>query len=279
MKTNQKEEQWLTSEVIAKLALIFILTQSLGLIAAVQLGAAGYAQGIITEDVNDYQNSLYLLGMIIFTTIIVLVILKLKKTKRFLRLFELLAVFSAATILSSAIFPNNDLIALFIPLVIIIARLAKKENVTIRTIASIVAIAGAGAFIGITLGLIPAIIFAIALAVYDIIAVYFTKHMIAIGEQAKKNNFAFMVALHSKKHDFELGNGDLVMPLVISSSIMINGAFNNNSLVAALCLIASFIGLITSIYFVSKTKKPMPALPPQTALMIIIILISTILAL
>ena len=45
----------------------------------------------------------------------------------------------------------------------------------------------------------------------------------------------------------------------------------NNYLIASLCLGASFIGLVISIYTVSIKKIPMPALPPQTLLMLAVI--------
>jgi presenilin-like A22 family membrane protease len=274
-KSKEKTEEWLSAGVIAKLTLVFLVVQIIGLFCAVQLANYGFAKGVIVDDVNDLQNSLYLFGMIILTTGIVIISLKLKKTRKLLLLFEILAIFSATWIVFSCIFPTNDLLAIALAIALVGAKQIKKEDTTIRTIASVLATAGAGAFIGITLGLTPAIVFMTILATYDIFAVYFTKHMISIGQEAKKNNFAFMVALHSKKHDFELGNGDLVMPLIISSSIITNGPFTNNNLIAALCLIASFIGLVISIYWVAKKKNAMPALPPQSALMLLIIIAAT----
>jgi hypothetical protein len=95
--------------------------------------------------------------------------------------------------------------------------------------------------------------------------------MVTLGKAVTKQNFAFTIAMPTKEHTFELGNGDLVIPLMVASSILVNAQFVNNSLVSALCLIASFIGLCISIYLVSQKKIAMPALPPQTALMLIVI--------
>jgi hypothetical protein len=97
--------------------------------------------------------------------------------------------------------------------------------------------------------------------------------MVTIGQQSLENNFAFTIALPTKEHKFELGNGDLVIPLMIASSVLVNGPFVNNGIMAGICLAASYIGLVISIYSVSKWKKPMPALPPQTALIVIAILL------
>jgi presenilin-like A22 family membrane protease len=217
-----------------------------------------------------------LFGTILAMTAIILIALKFRKTKNLLWLFEGLAVFSTLIIVLSAFLPNETTI-LALTALIMILRYTNKENVLIRNLVSLTAIAGAGAFLGISLGLTPILAFIIILAVYDIIAVFGTKHMITIGKQAVKNNYAFMVSIPTKKHDFELGNGDMVIPLCVASSIMINGPFRNNGLITALILGASFLGLVTSIYLVSKKKISMPALPPQTLLMILIIAGATIL--
>jgi hypothetical protein len=96
--------------------------------------------------------------------------------------------------------------------------------------------------------------------------------MVSIGKASLENNFAFTVSIPTEKHKFELGNGDLVIPLMVASSIIVNANFVNNAIVAGIVLAASYVGLVTSIYLVSVKKIPMPALPPQTLLMILTII-------
>ncbi|MCX6803550.1 MAG: presenilin family intramembrane aspartyl protease [Candidatus Diapherotrites archaeon] len=273
-KNLKQKENWLSPQVILLLTVVFLITQAAGLFIAKTLFDLGLQQAPFTENINDIANAAYLFGMILIMTIVLLIVLKFRRTKNLLWLVEGLAVFSTTTIVFSAFFPTQDTLVILITAIVLILRYGLRKNQLIRNAVSIIAITGAGAFIGISLGFVPIIAFITALAIYDIIAVFYTKHMVTIGKEVVKNNFAFTIAFPTKKHKFELGNGDLVIPLMVASSILVNGPFKMNSLVAGLCLVASFIGLLLSIYSVSKWKRAMPALPPQTALMIIVLVIA-----
>jgi len=267
----EKEERWAGKEVYILLTAIFLITECLGLFVAVSLFQQGFQQPPFSEDVNDIGNAIGLFAMILVMTGFILIVLKLKKERKLLIIMETLAVFSTAILVLSAFIKNNDAVVILLAILLIVMRNIDRENIAVRNISGIIAIAGAGALLGISIGIMPILLFIIILAVYDIIAVYKTKHMVEIGQAVTKQNFAFTIAMPTKKHKFELGNGDLVIPLMVASSIMATGTFVNNNLVAALALIASFIGLCISIYLVSEKKVPMPALPPQTVLMIIVI--------
>lgn len=275
-KTN-KEKSWLSFKVFLLLGIIFLITETLGIVVAKELSTQGLAEAPFTQNINDVENAIYLIAIILSTTLILIIALRIRKTIKFVWLLESIAIFTTCTIVLSALLPEIDLIVLLLTAIILIIRYTHKKSIWIRNLASIIAIAGAGSFLGISLGLLPITVFIIALAIYDIIAVFFTKHMVEIGKTSIEKNFAFTIAMHTKEHKFELGNGDLVIPLMVASSVMINGPFNNNGLVAGLCLAASFIGLMSSIYLVSKKKIAMPALPPQTLLMVIILGLALIL--
>ncbi len=278
-KTEANGGTWINNEIFLKLATVFLATEVLGLFVAKALFAQGLQQAPFAEDINDILNAFYLFGVIIFMTIVILLALKMKHTKKMLWVVEALAIFATSTIVMSAFFPTNDLVVLGTVALLLILRYTNRKNLMIRNLASVIAVAGAGAFLGISLGLFPVVAFAIILAIYDIIAVFYTKHMVTIGKQSLENNFAFTIAMPTKEHKFELGNGDLVIPLMIASSVLVNGPFLNNGIMAGISLSASYIGLVLSIYSVSKWKKPMPALPPQTALIVIAILIGLALGL
>ncbi len=273
----QKEEPWLTKEAVLKLALTFLIIELVGLFVATNLYTQGCSEALFTNDINDAVNGFYLFGMIIFTTIIFLVIIKFRRTKKLLWAMEMLAIFSTSLIVFSSFFPNDYTIALILTAIIFALRYGLVKNILMRSIAAGIAVAGAGAYIGISLGLIPLIVFVTILSLYDIVAVFFTKHMVQIGKESTQNNFAFTIAIPTKQHNFELGNGDLVIPLAIAASVMTNGPFHYNWLVSGLILGMSFLGLGLSIHFVSKYKTPMPALPPQVMLMLLAILLGMLL--
>ena len=274
--TKEKEESWLNPRVFFLLAIIFLVAEILGLMVANALIAQNLVQPMFGEDVNDIWSAIYLFGTILSMTIVILLILKFRKKANFLWFIEAMAVLTTSMIVVGVLMPAQ--IANVIPFYDLIAAIAivawrytHRKSVFFRNVVSIIAIAGAGSLIGVSLGLLPIALFIAILSVYDIIAVFGTKHMVTIGKAVTKRNFAFTVSLPSKKHTFELGNGDLVIPLITASSIIAYGPFVNNYLIASLCLAASFIGLVISIYTVSVKKIPMPALPPQTLLMLAVI--------
>jgi len=272
-KNTTNKESWLSSEVIIKLAILFIAIEGIGLIVAINLIPQNVAQPMFSEDINNPINAIGLFITILIMTGVILLILKFRKENQFLKIIEALAIFSATIIVMSAL-TNSEIIAIVVALGLIILRFLKRESIFLRNLAGAIAIAGAGALLGISLGLIPILLFITILAIYDIIAVFGTKHMVALGKAVTKKNYAFTIAIPTEKHFFELGNGDLVIPLLVATSIIANRWFIDNLLIAVLCLIASFIGICTSLYMVSVKKIAMPALPPQTLLMIIVIIIS-----
>ena len=274
-----KKEDWVSLEAFKKLAIIFVITQTLGLIVATLLLAQGAQQPIFTENINDVANSIYLIFMILAMTAVILIVLRFRRKRNILWYIEALAVFTTTIVVASAFFPTNDYIALAIAILLVAWRYTHRNNLWLRNVVGIIAIVGAGALIGISLGLLPVFVFIIALSIYDLIAVFGTKHMVVIGRAVVKQNFAFTIALPTKHHTFELGNGDLVIPLMTASSVMANGLFNSNYFVASLLLSASFIGLMISIYLVAKKQFAMPALPPQTVLMVCVIIAAIFLGL
>lgn len=267
-KQKDENESWLSAKVFVLLAAIFLIVESLGLLAAVLLLAQGQQQPIFGESVNDISNAIYLFAVIMAMTVLILLLLRLRKKRNVLWAIEALAIFATSTVFFGALLPGWELV---IALAVVAWRYTHRESVWFRNICSGIAVAGAGSLIGISIGMLPVLAFITALSVYDIIAVFGTKHMVTIGKSVTKQNYAFTMAMPTKAHSFELGNGDLVIPLMTASSVLANGPFINNYLVASLCLGASFIGLMISILLVSKKRVSMPALPPQTMLMLAVI--------
>jgi presenilin-like A22 family membrane protease len=269
-------QDWLDKIVFLKLTIVFLITQFLGIYVSLVLFSAGLSKGVIDPDINSINNSILLIFQILIFTGILLVVLKFSKKNRALWIIEFFAVLMSSLIFFTVFFPTNDLLVILFVVIILGLRYLNRENILIKNVVSIIAIVGAGGLIGITMGTFPVLVFIILLSIYDYIAVFKTKHMITLSKAVVKNNFAFTISFPSKKHNFELGNGDLIIPLIVVSSIISNGLFLNNLLVAFLCSIASLIGLFISIYIVSVKKIPLPALPPQTFLMVLVIIISLI---
>lgn len=267
------------NRVFVGLLLVFLVTQVLGVaVGAILIGeiASGEMEQptIVTENPDDPINAVALIaGILFFTGMLLLFMLFFKGAKLF-RLLELFVVFTASLIVFSAIIPG----AAFIFAVELVAlKLLLPKSVLVRNASAVIAIAGVGALIGVTLGVIPVLVFLILLSVYDFIAVFKTKHMVKLAKGISKRNLSFTVAIPTKEHTFELGTGDLVLPLVFAVSVMnaSPSGFPLYLLPAGLILLASLAGLLFTINWVSKhVGKALPALPLQAVLMIVAWLLS-----
>jgi presenilin-like A22 family membrane protease len=147
-----------------------------------------------------------------------------------------------------------------------------RPSVLNQNLALIFSISGAGAIIGASLGVFPVLIFIAIISIYDFISVFLTKHMVYIAKEITKTPTAFTLAfpykfkkpkkvvLEGKKvtkkfHVFQLGGGDIAIPLIFSVS-----AFRSYGLTQALfSIFGAIVSLSLLIYYV--TKRPGTALP------------------
>ncbi len=262
-------------KVLPKLVLIFVLAQVIGLAVGANL-ISEIASGemeqpvIFSDNPDDPVNAIFLIGGILFFTVVLLVFMTFFKGPGLFRLFEIFVVFTASIIVFATFFP--EAIAFVFAVELIALRLLLPKSVFIRNIAAVISVAGVGALIGVSLGVIPVLVFLILLSVYDFIAVFKTKHMVKLAKGISGKNLAFTLAIPTEEHQFELGTGDLVLPLVFAVSVMkASTAPHPFYLVpAAMVLVASIIGLLFTINWVGKhIGKALPALPPQAVLMIL----------
>lgn len=267
-------------KLFLQLAGIFLLTQSLGLMVASSLISEQVQAKIITDNPEDFTNVLGLAAYIGVITVIILVVIRYYKGVLLFKVLEALAVLAAGFVALASLLP--DLIALVLVGLLVLSRFIWVKNIWVRNVATMITIMGAGALIGVSVSLWPIILFIVLLAAYDFIAVFWTKHMGAMAKALTERNLAFTCALPTKKHRFELGAGDLVMPLVVSSSVLkfFPGSLEVKLAVAVSVLAASFIGLnLTLMYSEKHIGKALPALPLQGIGMVLVVLAAKGLAL
>lgn len=270
------------TQVFSQLLVLFIVTQFLGLYVGYQIILSGQQQGIITSDPNDVVNAIGLIVYILVFTAILLIIMKYYKGFGLFKGLESLVIFGTGLTVFS-IFVDYK-IAIVLTIILILSRIAFKENIMLRNIASIIASVGAGALIGTALGLLPVVTFVILLSIYDYIAVFKTKHMVTLAKGMTKKNLSFTFAMPTKQHTFELGTGDIVIPLTFAVSVLgitsLKFAFPINFISPILILLGSLIALLFTIDYSSKNiGKALPALPPQAVTMIVMLIISFLLGL
>ncbi len=251
----------------AWLFVFFLLTQGIGVMVASALLGENVTVTIVNSNKNDPINAIALILYILVFTGVFLFFMKFFK-RGFFSLFEALAVFATTSLVVEVVLPG---LGVMFGVLLVALRFAVRENVWIKNIASTFAVAGAGALIGISLGIIPVLVFISLLAVYDLIAVFKTKHMVKMAKAIVSQNLAFTFTIPAKEHDFQLGTGDLVIPLVFGTAVFSSASRLSTyaSIVpTALILFASFLGLVGTLHICAEKKIALPALPLQTLYMV-----------
>lgn len=259
-------------ELVVQLIALFLIVQVIGLFTAINLIGQQVEVKIITENPEEIVNAVGLFAYIIGITVVILLLIKFLPSYWVFKLLESLALIGTSFIVFGAIF--NDVIDILGAAFILFIRNKYPKSIASRNASAVVASAGAGALIGVSLGLMPIILFIVLLSVYDLIAVFKTKHMVKMAKHVIKQNLAFTFALPTRVHVFELGTGDLVIPLVVASSIIRfwNDLLPMKIIIASAVLFASLIGLVWTLEISQKIiGRPLPALPLQTASMILML--------
>ncbi|MCD6414469.1 MAG: hypothetical protein J7L23_02460 [Candidatus Diapherotrites archaeon] len=248
------------TKMVISIFLVFLATQLLGLYLA-----AKYISIEQVQPVEEASFSLILFAYIIVTTAIVLIVIKY--IKRTLKLLEAFVIFFSSFVFFELLFlgliPDAyiDAIAVTLALGLVILRKFNREYWT-QDLAFTVSIIGAGALLGAMVGFLPAITLIAIITVYDVIAVFWTKHMVVMAKEIVKQKLAFTMAIPTKEHVYQLGGGDLALPLVLNVSIL--RSFGLISALSAIC--GSMLGLaLLFAYLSTHAKRPLPAMPAATA--------------
>ena len=215
------------------------------------------------ENPDDPKASVQLFLGILVMTGVLLFLIKYK-----LDIF--IKILMAIAVLSGLVITFQRFIGFWLSIIPAIALFAlnfKIEHIFLRNATLILVISGIGAYLGANLGVIPCLIFLILLSIYDIIAVFGTKHMITLADEGK-GRFPFMFTIPiGKGGEMEIGTGDFVIPLMFSVSLL-NAPYGLN-----FALTAAFGGLIGALalfyYAMRKEHHALPALPPIAAGLII----------
>lgn len=267
----------MNKKLILYLTAFFIITQFLGLWTANVLIQEGVNVTFVNDDPDAIENSLFIFAYIVGVAVAIIIAIRFLSDKWIYYIFkavESLAIFGTSIIVFMTFY--DSLLILPLAALIVLLRIVIPKHLWLRNFTSIIATAGAGAVLGVSLGIIPVMVFMILLSVYDFIAVFKTKHMVKMAKAISSKNLSFTYAIPTKEHTFELGTGDLVIPLVFAASLLeaanLNPAmeFPFYFIPPIVILIASLIGLLWTMDYVSKRPgTALPALPPQTILMLL----------
>lgn len=261
-------------KTVFTIVIIFLITQLLGLYVGNQY-LGGIEAGELppaVEDPESVGNSFMLFVYILAATGGILLLVRFWKPS--IRALEAFVVFFSSWITFDFLVPIGIWyfsLGFFLA-IILTAWKALRPTILSQNVAAIISGAGVGALLGASLGIVPSLVFLILLCVYDFVSVFITKHMVHLAKALTKTPMAFTIAaphkfkkatyIGTKKakkkfHVFQLGVGDMVIPLMFSISLLRKFTIINS----LFTIIGSTIALLLLIYYMSKKPRPLPALP------------------
>ncbi|MGI0135348.1 MAG: presenilin family intramembrane aspartyl protease, partial [Candidatus Micrarchaeaceae archaeon] len=198
---------------LIQILVIFLIVQFLGLLLATQVySVATLVQVTSVQAVSSSVNALFYIIYVVVVSAILLFLFKIFKGDRLFVIIEGVVIFIASAMvflialgvatggLASDLFGAGNLYDFVAAAVLAIALVVAKNRIPrLRNFAAILASVGVGAILGITFSFFVAFIFMVLLAVYDFIAVFITKHMVALADMAINKNLAFLVMVNEIK--------------------------------------------------------------------------------
>lgn len=175
----------------------------------------------------------------------------------------------------------NPSSAFYFSVALIIVRFV-FPSIFLHNVLFLISIVSFSSVISLELSPIVIVILLALFAVYDIVSVYWTKHMVKMAKAMIERHLIFGFIIPEKiKYNFWrvkearpgkdsgvifLGGGDIGLPLFLVANVSFAGIFQG-----VVVAVFAILGMILSYYlFVSqKLRKPMPALPPISMMTII----------
>jgi len=207
----------------------------------------------------------------LIATLLMLLFLKIFKGKLMFEFFFSGAIIFGAQGPLGIIFVKS--VAFFGAILIVVLRFIYPRIIT-QNFAIIIGVAGIAASLGMSVEPLMALIILILLSIYDIIAVYKTRHMIKLFKGMAKRGAVlalvipksfslwfnkFEIIKPKNKNEFIfLGTGDLALPLFFAISALSSGVR-----FSLFIIFGAVLGFIANhlIFISQKERKPMPALP------------------
>ncbi|HTM68569.1 MAG TPA: presenilin family intramembrane aspartyl protease [Candidatus Binatia bacterium] len=253
-------------ETLAALAVTFVLAAA----AVVRGTAAMLASQPLASDSAAVWT---FLAAFAAATIIILLLLRTFKSSRLFEAVFLVAIFTGIGTLFADLFGA--------PVAVLATAVAVFVYYGARSVAAfdlllVLGCAGVAANLGAAMRPVGVAVILAILAGYDIVAVYVTKHMVAMAESLLRRRVFFAMILPERPAGFLLpvseavpgsgfvflGTGDVILPALLVASVA------RVSLVAAAVVglgALSGAAALHLLFLTQRVRKPMPALPPIAA--------------
>jgi len=266
---------------------LFIIAQLLGIFTGLtvisDLNRNPYVEElVITQDADEPTNALFFIGYILFGAVLMIVLIRFfKKFGILFTLMEFMLIATSSSIVFYAFlrivlgYEISTLIAILMGLAFSAVKWLRPQ---LKNSAAVLATAGVGVIFGISLGVLPLIIFLVFLSIYDYLSVFMTKHMVELANFVVKKDLAFTITARApakkgkKEKRIDLGTGDIIAPIMLEVS-----ALSFNPIATVFVFFGAIISLGVFLILVWRSKMVLPALPPIVSGMIISLLIGFLL--
>jgi presenilin-like A22 family membrane protease len=172
---------------------------------------------VLIESGDQPSTSFMLFGLVLVASLLVLVLIKFNLSFLLYYFTEYVGLFVLTFIMLSVFI--NLYFSLLVSGVAVVFRYAVKQ---FRKISVVILAIGIAALLGVSLGVLPVIVFLVLLSVYDILAVRKTKHMQIIAEDVYKRGGSQIFTFDSKNETFVLGSADIILPSILVVSVFLN---------------------------------------------------------
>jgi presenilin-like A22 family membrane protease len=262
----------------------FIMAQVLGIFTGLtilsDINRNPYVEElVITSNTEEPSNALFFIGYILFGAVFMIALIRLLgKVPLVFMLMEFMLIATSSSIVFYAFlrlvlgYDVSTMVAIAMGLAF---SGLKQLRPGFKNAAAIMATAGVGVIFGVSLGLLPLIIFLVFLSIYDYLSVFMTKHMVELANFVVKKDLAFTVTARAppprkgmKEQRIDLGTGDMIAPVMLEVSTL-----SISPVATAFVFVGAVISLGLFLTMVWKSKMVLPALPPIVFGMIISLLI------
>lgn len=243
-------------KVIFILVLMFLISQLIGLyIASQSIGQEQLALGLEKPQFGEDVGFAYIFFLILIATIIALILAKFNA----LKLWKIWFFISIVLVLTISLsFLIEEKLALIFGLIAAYFKVI-KPNIIVHNASELFLYAGLTVLFVETLNLLTVTILIVLIAVYDMYAVWKSKHMIKLAKfQTKAKVFTgFLIPYIERKKErvAMLGGGDVGFPMLFSSVAMVS--LGSKALVIPFVVSLSLLLLL---YYGDKNKF-YPAMP------------------
>ncbi len=255
-------------DLFSQEAAVFLATQIIGVWAGSNLLKMA---GTVYSSHSDISLWEFVIIFILATAVMFGAFRVYKGDLLFKLMFGLMIFLGAEVILEPLLSPNYFLI-FFLAFGLSMLRFA-VPRVWSQNLSIIIGLSGVSASLGLQLSPWSMVIILLVLSAYDFVAVYKTRHMVAMFKELvergvflsivipedRKNWLLDMKDVRPKLGFLILGTGDVALPLIFAVSALAYGLGSSIGV-----MIGAFLGLVSmhAIFALQKEKAPMPALPP-----------------